>query len=105
MLEKVAFFSIKPREWDTLLLSFKGLSVTQAGQQLHLSPKTVSTYRTRCMEKLGRQVNNDCLLPCYGLWTAGTAKFAPIAANLVMHKKCKIRPKRRAQTDKHAASP
>jgi DNA-binding NarL/FixJ family response regulator len=40
------------REHQVLCLLAKPLSVKQIAQQLHLSEKTVSTYRTRVLEKL-----------------------------------------------------
>jgi DNA-binding NarL/FixJ family response regulator len=35
------------------------LPLTEIGERLHLSPKTVSTYRARILEKLGLQHNAD----------------------------------------------
>lgn len=45
--------SLSPRERETILLVVRGLSSTEIGRQLHLSPKTVATYRSRLMAKLG----------------------------------------------------
>lgn len=45
--------SISDREMQVLLGLAGGASVTEIGQQLSLSPKTVSTYRARLYEKLG----------------------------------------------------
>ena len=63
------FSALTRREWDTLLLSFKGLSLSQVSQQLHLSPKTVSIYRLRCMQKLEvtSVMEAYCLAMDYGL--------------------------------------
>lgn len=44
---------LSPRERQIVTLVVKGLSSTAIGEQLHLSPKTVDTYRSRLMAKLG----------------------------------------------------
>ena len=41
------------REREILQLVVEGKSSVEIGQMLHLSPKTVETYRSRMMEKLG----------------------------------------------------
>ncbi len=40
------------REKEVLLMLSRGVSLTRIGDQLHLSVKTVSTYRARVLEKL-----------------------------------------------------
>lgn len=45
--------SLSPREKQTISMVVRGLSSTEIGRQLHLSPKTVATYRSRLMAKLG----------------------------------------------------
>lgn len=45
--------SLSDRELQVLRLLGEGLSVTGIAEQLFLSPKTVSTYRARLMEKMG----------------------------------------------------
>jgi DNA-binding NarL/FixJ family response regulator len=45
--------SLSPRERQTIAMVVRGLSSTEIGRQLHLSPKTVATYRSRLMAKLG----------------------------------------------------
>ncbi|RFO98542.1 DNA-binding response regulator [Rhodoferax lacus] len=45
--------SLSPRERQTIAMVVRGLSSTEIGKQLHLSPKTVATYRSRLMAKLG----------------------------------------------------
>ncbi len=45
--------SLSPRERQTVSMVVRGLSSTEIGRQLHLSPKTVATYRSRLMAKLG----------------------------------------------------
>ena len=44
---------LSPRERQIITMVVKGASSTMIGQQLHLSPKTVDTYRSRLMHKLG----------------------------------------------------
>jgi len=44
---------LSPRERQIITLVVKGLSSAAIGEQLHLSPKTVDTYRSRLMSKLG----------------------------------------------------
>lgn len=45
--------SLSPRERQTIAMVVRGLSSAEIGRQLHLSPKTVATYRSRLMTKLG----------------------------------------------------
>ena len=51
--------SLSPREWQVMIRLAKGDSVTQIGEDLGLSVKTVSTYRTRLLEKMGLETNAD----------------------------------------------
>jgi DNA-binding NarL/FixJ family response regulator len=44
---------LSPRERQIVIMVVKGQSSTAIGQQLHLSPKTVDTYRSRLMAKIG----------------------------------------------------
>ena len=44
--------TLSRREMEVLLMLSRGISLTSIGQQLHLSVKTVSTYRSRVLEKL-----------------------------------------------------
>lgn len=44
---------LSPRERQIITLVVKGQSSTMIGQELHLSPKTVDTYRSRLMAKIG----------------------------------------------------
>lgn len=41
------------REYEVLALLVKGLRLTEIGQRLHLSVKTVSTHKSRILEKMG----------------------------------------------------
>lgn len=47
------------REMEVLLQLSKGVSLTNIGKQLHLSVKTVSTYRARILEKLSLASNAE----------------------------------------------
>ena len=49
------------RELQVLCLLGKGQPVSEVGRTLHLSVKTVSTYRTRILEKLGMQTTADLI--------------------------------------------
>lgn len=51
------FTGLSQREMQVLNLMLNGHNVREISAQLHLSPKTVSTYRHRLFEKL--QVDND----------------------------------------------
>ena len=44
---------LSDREFEVLRSLGTGLSVKEAAEELHLSPKTVSTYRARLLEKMG----------------------------------------------------
>ena len=44
---------LSDREFEVLRSLGTGLSVKEAADELHLSPKTVSTYRERLLEKMG----------------------------------------------------
>lgn len=45
--------ALSVREQQVITMVVNGLSSTEIGAQLHLSPKTVATYRSRLMAKLG----------------------------------------------------
>ena len=47
------FGTLSPRERQIVTMVVNGLSSAAIGVQLHLSPKTVDTYRSRIMTKLG----------------------------------------------------
>ena len=47
------FAILSPRERQIVTMVVNGLSSAAIGTQLHLSPKTVDTYRSRLMAKLG----------------------------------------------------
>lgn len=45
--------ALSPRERQIIIMVVNGHSSSEIGLQLHLSPKTVATYRSRLMAKLG----------------------------------------------------
>lgn len=51
--------TLSRREMEVLLSLSKGVSLTKIGEQLHLSVKTVSTYRGRVLEKLNASSNAE----------------------------------------------
>lgn len=51
--------ALSRREMEVLIQLSHGVSLTDIGAQLYLSAKTVSTYRTRLLGKLGLQSNAD----------------------------------------------
>jgi len=51
--EKTPLDSLSPREREILKLVLEGRSSAEIGKQLFLSAKTVETYRSRMMRKLG----------------------------------------------------
>ncbi len=48
---------LSPREYEVLISLASARSVSEIAAQLHLSVKTVSTYRTRVLEKMGMSSN------------------------------------------------
>jgi DNA-binding NarL/FixJ family response regulator len=50
--EKAPHEALSDREFEVLRLLVEGLGPTQIGEKLHLSVKTVSTHKTRILEKL-----------------------------------------------------
>lgn len=51
--------SLSKREMEVLLLLSKGVTLTHIGETVHLSVKTVSTYRARILEKFGMESNAE----------------------------------------------
>ena len=56
---------LSPREYEVLLLLASARSVSEIAAQLSLSVKTVSTYRTRILEKMG--ISSNAQLMRYAL--------------------------------------
>lgn len=50
---------LSDREYQVFRLLASGRSVSQAGVELHLSGKTISTHRARILEKMGLRTNAD----------------------------------------------
>lgn len=59
-----AWKRLTEREWHVLRLIVKGVSLTDIGDELCLSVKTVSTYRGRVLAKLGLHSNADLVRYC-----------------------------------------
>jgi two-component system, NarL family, invasion response regulator UvrY len=51
--EKAPHAALSNREFEVLRLLVEGLGPTEIGEKLHLSVKTVSTHKTRILDKLG----------------------------------------------------
>lgn len=70
-----AIDQLSQREMQVMLMVTQGQSIQEISERLHLSPKTVSTYRYRLFEKLA--VSNDVELTRFairhGLIESGTA--------------------------------
>lgn len=56
---KQAHDGLSEREFAVMRLLSQGMALTAIGESLHLSPKTVSTYRARILEKLGLRNNAE----------------------------------------------
>lgn len=52
---------LSDREYQVFLLLAAGRGVKEIGAELCLSPKTVSTYRARILDKMGLQTNADLI--------------------------------------------
>lgn len=50
---EVSHSSLSDREYEVFHMLAKGKSITEIGELLHLSVKTVSTHKTRIMQKMG----------------------------------------------------
>lgn len=59
-----AWKRLTEREWHVLRLIVKGVSLTDIGDELSLSVKTVSTYRGRVLAKLGLHSNAELVRYC-----------------------------------------
>jgi DNA-binding NarL/FixJ family response regulator len=51
--------ALSDREYEVMYLLAKGNTVTEIGRDLHLSVKTISTYRARILDKLGLRNNAE----------------------------------------------
>ncbi|MFT4554088.1 MAG: two-component system invasion response regulator UvrY [Chlamydiales bacterium] len=59
-----SYESLSDREFEVLTLIGTGSTITEIAEQLKLSVKTISTYRTRIMAKLGLTTNADIIHYC-----------------------------------------
>jgi DNA-binding NarL/FixJ family response regulator len=50
---------LSAREFEVMKLIARGISLKQVGERLHISPKTVTTYRARIMQKTGLPNNAE----------------------------------------------
>lgn len=57
--DRPVYETLSDREFEILKLLATGLSVKVIGEQLNISPKTVSTYRARIVEKTGLHSNAE----------------------------------------------
>jgi DNA-binding NarL/FixJ family response regulator len=53
--------TLTAREQEVLRLIVSGISLNQIAEQLHLSPKTVTTHKSNLMGKLGIRNNSDLI--------------------------------------------
>jgi DNA-binding NarL/FixJ family response regulator len=52
---------LSQREFDVLRLIGRGMSLKESASELALSPKTISTYRVRLMEKMGMWTEGELM--------------------------------------------
>lgn len=57
--EKLPHEALSEREFQIMMMLARGKSVTEISHSLYLSDKTVSTYRTRLLEKMNLKTNAD----------------------------------------------
>lgn len=60
-LERPPHLALSDREYQVIRLLASGKAVTEIAQELRLSVKTVSTYRTRILEKMGMRNNAELI--------------------------------------------
>lgn len=53
---------LSDREYQVMILLAKGKSVTEISKEIFISDKTVSTYRTRILEKMGMKKNAELIM-------------------------------------------
>ena len=52
---------LSTREFQVMVLIAQGRTVSEIGDELHLSVKTISTYRSRILEKMGMRNNAELM--------------------------------------------
>ncbi len=58
---KTTHEALSDREFQVFLLTAKGVALTDMAKRLNLSPKTISTYRRRILEKTGLRNNAEIM--------------------------------------------
>ncbi|MCD6282825.1 response regulator transcription factor [bacterium] len=53
--------SLSDREFEVLVMMASGKNVTKISEELHLSKKTISTYRRRILDKMGMETNAELI--------------------------------------------
>jgi len=53
--------SLSDREFEVLVMMASGKNVTTISEELHLSKKTISTYRRRILDKMGMETNAELI--------------------------------------------
>src|SRR5439155_26535230 len=71
---------LSDREFQVLRMIASGKSVKEVADELSLSVKTVSTYRSRILEKTGMKTNADLIR--YSLHTQLVDYLAPLALKM-----------------------
>jgi len=59
--EKAKHEHLSEREFQVFNLIVKGYTTSEAAEELHISPKTVSTYRDRIMDKMEMSRNSELI--------------------------------------------
>jgi len=59
--EKTKHELLSEREYQVFSLLARGDTTVEIAEELHISPKTVSTYRDRIMEKMGMSRNSELI--------------------------------------------
>lgn len=69
--------SLSPREVEVMVAYGRGLGCNEIADSFHRSPKTISTYRTRILEKIKGTSNYDMIVYCfvYGLVEPPAQKY------------------------------
>ena len=57
--DKLPHETLSDREYQVMCLIAGGMTVTEIAERLFLSGKTISTYRTRLLEKMGMKTNAE----------------------------------------------
>lgn len=55
---------LSPQELRVMIHLAAGRRLTEIAEMMHLSPKTITTYRTRILDKLGVESNNELVRYC-----------------------------------------